>query len=116
MVARQVFADARSNLEATTTQPAISNVQCMENNEATPALRTFLEHRDRIRAGMQTPQHVDQHVGIAVFEAWADGFMDDAHLAKRLAVFHAEVKDCSICSENLEFYRTRRKNNSQARQ
>jgi hypothetical protein len=60
------------------------------------------------------PPSVDQHVGIAIFEAWADGIVDDAQVMKQIAKFHAKPSDCRVCLENLEYYRAQRNDISRA--
>ena len=73
------------------------------------AYESLLQERDRIRAEMPPgPPSVDQHVGIAIFEAWADGIVGDAHVLKQIAKFHANPSDCRVCLDNLEYYQARR--------
>jgi len=73
------------------------------------AYESLMRERDRIRAEMpQCPPTVEQHVGIAIFEAWTDGLVDDAHVLKQIAKFHAKPADCTVCSENLNYYHAQR--------
>ena len=109
MVSRAITSASRPNLNTSPTgRPKSSAVQEMINEVQLP-FRSFLEHRDQIRAKMQAPPIVEPHVGIAVFEGWADGLLNDVDLQRRLAAFHEDIRSCRVCSENLEFYKARRK-------
>jgi hypothetical protein len=78
------------------------------NSKLESVYRRLIEKRDRIRARMQAPPKANPHVSIAVFEAWADGLIDEASVRKQIAKFHTNVSDCAVCSDNFEYYRARR--------
>jgi hypothetical protein len=92
--------------------PASSNAQEMQETEAMSMYQRFMALRDHVLEGMTTPPAVKEHVGIAVFAAWADGAVDEAFVEKRIANVHESVKDCPICLDNFEYYRVRRVSNS----
>jgi len=74
----------------------------------------LIRERDEILSKLATiptarkHSQAQQHLSIAVFEAWADGVLDDDRLNEELSKYHADVKECSRCSENFEFYKKRR--------
>jgi hypothetical protein len=70
--------------------------------------RRLMRERDAILANLPTPPAPEPHLSIAVFEAWADGVVDDDRLHQELSKYHKEVRECSCCSDNLEFYKKRR--------
>jgi hypothetical protein len=77
------------------------------------AYERFMKERDAILSKMSvTPaseeQTTEQHLSVAVFEAWADGVLDDDRLNEELSKYHEDVRECPRCSGNLEFYKKRR--------
>jgi len=90
--------------------PAPSRIRRMPKDaESLLMYRRFMEERDEILAQMPNPPEPDNHhLDIAILEAWADGLIDDTYLHAEIAKYHKELKECSHCLENVEYYRSRR--------
>ena len=67
----------------------------------------FMRRRDALRSGFSTPPPPEQHVSIAVLEAWADGRVDETDVMQQIAKCHRNGIKCARCLESLEYYRHR---------
>ena len=68
---------------------------------------TVLANSDTITSFPWNPLTI-RCLAIAILEAWADGLIDDTYLHAEIAKYHKELKECSHCLENVEYYRSRR--------
>jgi hypothetical protein len=68
--------------------------------------RRQMERRDRILSKTATPlPPTENHLSIAVLEAWLDHLIGDRELRQQLMNSHPNGEECSVCLENLEYYR-----------
>jgi hypothetical protein len=91
-----------------TNQPAQPSTQEMPETSLESIYQSLMEERDQIRDTMGSPPIADQHVSIAVFEAWADGKISESQVREHIENVHGRNSTCDVCLENLEYYRARR--------
>ena len=89
-------------------QPAQPSTQQMPETALQSTYQSLMEERDQILARMRIPAKAEEHVSIAVFEAWADGKIAEPRVKEQMEKLHGRTGSCKVCEENLEYYRARR--------
>jgi hypothetical protein len=71
----------------------------------TSVMDELLAERDGIRKEMTTPEPPEEHVGINVFSAMADGVISESEALAHITALHG-TSECLICLDNFHWYRT----------
>jgi hypothetical protein len=89
-------------------QQAQPSTQDMPETSLDSIYQSLMHERDQIRETMGNPPKAEQHVSIAIFEAWADGKIAEPQVKEHIRKVHQRIDTCDVCLENLEYYRARR--------